>query len=277
MKSRCRVCGRNTKGYTYDKNCDTFKALLPQLGFVVASDTADIHPERICNSCYINLKQGKDINTHTWLHHTDPCPLCTEGSQESLGGRPKKRRLEDVQPVDRYTKLLRVINSLDLPQFTHTPLNTAYFLPTPVLEDLTCKKCHCIPYQPVQLLPCCHLMCRSCISIDGTSCPCDDKANQVKSPSDLVVKLLGGLLVRCTQDCVQVMELKHLAAHLASNCTMTELPAPSNISVQHLLDTAGSSTPSMMALQTTGLLFDKVLPASGSGTWKTPSGKVSVW
>jgi hypothetical protein len=93
-------------------------------------------------------------------------------------------------------------------------------------------------------------------------------------PSPLVAKYLASLLVRCTKGCGQVVEFQHLRTHLESNCTSTPIPAPSFVSVQQLLDNLSET--SLMQVQTTGLLLDKLLPASGSITCKTPKGKVST-
>lgn len=271
----------------HNKNSEACKAVLLSVSIVVDSDITDIQPDTVCNSCYIILGQTKkakergdatrDIHVHTWLPHTESCSLCSE---ESFGGRPKKRKVEG-RPKDS-VNYLRMVNSLHLTQLTDSSLHRSYFCSSSVLEDLVCKICSCVPCQPVEILSCRHFLCKTCIvsacETGSMSCPCNSltlHASQLIAPSNVVLKLLESLLVRCTKGCGQVMELKHLRAHLTCNCASTLVPSPSNISVQQLLDQDHSSTPSIMKVQTLGLLLDEVLPASRSITCKTPSGKVS--
>ncbi len=175
-----------------------------------------------------------------------------------------------------------MVNSLDLPpQYIENSLDHSYFLLTPLLDHLVCRNCFCVPTQPVEL-PSRHLHCKPCIvsacKVAGVVCSCDNKpvkVTQLCVPPALTCQLLEGLLVRCPQGCKEVMELKHLTAHLTSKCTHTVVPSPSNISVQQLIE-QDHSTPSLMTSQAIGRVFDKVLPASGSFTCKTLTGKVST-
>ena len=65
----------------HNKNSDECRALLSHASIEVSSDSLDIHPARVCNSCYLSLKKAKDDNggmssmmeIPSWL----PCPLCS--------------------------------------------------------------------------------------------------------------------------------------------------------------------------------------------------------
>ena len=153
-------------------------------------------------------------------------------------------------------------------------------MPSPLLDHLLCKTCSRVPNQAVELTNCRHLHCKECIlgecnKTGGMACSCNSKPvkeTEMGIPSALTHQLLQGLLVRCMKDhCSEVMELRHLQAHLSSNCTRTVIP---NISVQQLLD-MNHSSPSQMTSHFLGNILDKALPASGSITYKAPTGKVS--
>lgn len=286
LKNRCRVCGRKGKGYMHNKNSDKCKAVLLNAGVAVDSDAPDIHPEVVCNSCYITLgkREVRDLGFFfAWSPHTESCHLCSKASDESSGGRPRKRsRTTEEEHSSSLNSFLHTINGLDLPpQYTDTPLELPKFLASPILQHLTCKSCSCIPNQPVELLTCRHLHCKDCIvnacRLGTFACSCDSSTvneTQLRAPSTLTCQLLEGLLVKCS-DCIQVMELKNLTAHLKSKCSHTVVPSPSSISVQQLLE-QDHTTPSLMASQAIGQLMDKVIPASGSITCKTHAGRVRI-
>ncbi len=99
------------------------------------------------------------------------------------------------------------------------------FLPTPTL---LCQHCKSIPNQPIELLPCHHLICVTCIEkITETSiltCTCNSatqNANTISIPHPVILKLLSSLLLK---HCDQVIELGHLCNHLESNCTSHPYP-----------------------------------------------------
>ena len=64
--------------------------------------------------------------------------------------------------------------------------------------------------------------------------PCTDHSIETGIPSDLVLKLLGGLLIHCVNGCSQVFDFKHLMLHLQSQCVGTTEASPSNTTVQQL-------------------------------------------
>ena len=121
-------------------------------------------------------------------------------------------------------------------------------------------------------------MCVSCIqrqSSNGSqlSCPCNNEAvspTDVSTPSKLTLMILSGLLVRCDRGCGQVIELENIMQHIESNCTYIPVPQPSRITVLEL------DLPSNLQTQMMGLVVDKLIPAHGSVTLRSASGKVPV-
>ncbi len=131
LQNRCRVCGRKGKGYMHNKESEKCKAILLSANIAVDSDSTDIHPDSVCNSCYITLGQirrakesgnaPRDIDVHPWSPHTESCLLCSTVSEESVGGRPRKRGRPTSHKIKSF---LRVINGLDLPSlFSECSLN----------------------------------------------------------------------------------------------------------------------------------------------------------
>ena len=287
IKILCRVCGKKPKGYVHKKNSDACKGILSSvLGLEVETESEDIYPSGICNSCYLILKrkQNGDIRTtnlspFTWLPHEDQCQICTAGP--SSGGKPKRRKvaleIKGRPSADSVRAILMTIDDLDTPHYAAAPLSTTAFLSTSFLTDLACRKCGCIPNEPVELSTCRHYICVPCIrqSCDGGNtliCDCSDtviKASDLRPPPPVVVKLYDGLLVICK--CGQIVEFKTLKQHLASQCMQTDIPSPSKVTARNLLE----STPdSQMQTQTMGFLVDKLMSNNKFLTYRNSSGKV---
>ena len=93
----------------------------------------------------------------------------------------------------------------------------------------------------------------------------------MNTPSNLSLKILGGLLVQCDRVCGQVVELENFMQHTESDCTDIPVPLPSKITVEQLLELELSST---LQIQTMGLVVDKIIPAHGPVTLRSASGKV---
>ena len=283
------MCGRKPKGYVHSKysaKCESLLSTLLKISVAIESD--DIFPPVVCNSCYITLKKAKeddaDIVTTTicpfvWEPHSDVCQLCLDFGGDSSGGRPKRKRKgrpRDDEPSFQRRKVMGRVTDLDSPEFADFPLDKCLFLPSPYLHDLCCSNCHFIPNQPVEFISCHHFLCMECIKGGLEACPCNGVpllAEHINTPSPLILKLIGSLLVRCNNnDCVEVMQLKHLMAHISSSCQHTTVPAPSTITVSQLLHQ--ESQQSLMVSQTMGLIAEAVVPGSGHINCKSPSGKV---
>jgi hypothetical protein len=130
------------------------------------------------------------------------------------------------------------------------PLSLSRFLPPAAslsLHNLQCKLCECIIDRPV-VTPCRSLVCAQCISnhvltVDSSfSCPCCKESHELSpsmfvAASDVVLKVLGTLLIRCDKpNCSSVMGLKHLAEHVNSGCqTHTQCFSPLKLTTQQIL------------------------------------------
>lgn len=171
------------------------------------------------------------------------------------------------------------LGNLRTPKFADTPLSQSHFLPSPYIENLTCKLCHCLPDHPVHILSCHHLMCVSCIQSrceeQELHCPCNNTPlsdDLLMEPTDLELKVLGCLLLACPSGCGEVLELDELLKHQASSCNVTPVPPPSKISVQQLLELESST--SQLRTQTMSLLAEELVPSSGVATCRSSTGKV---
>ena len=64
LKNRCRVCGNKPRGYVHNKQSKACGSLLSTLLAIdVMSESEDIFPPVVCNSCYITLKKAKEERT----------------------------------------------------------------------------------------------------------------------------------------------------------------------------------------------------------------------
>ena len=297
IKKLCRVCGKQPKGYAHNKNSAICRSLLLfSLGLEVDGEPEDVYPTSVCNSCYRSaqrIKSAKEsgvllestLSVTSWLAHGDTpaCTICQSASGGGIG-RPKKQkgrgRTCDDDTSHRSRAIMRAANNIQPPQYCPFALEASLFLPTQSLDRLQCKMCQCVPNTPLELSPCQHLICYSCLRTMvecGTrtlTCKCGSKqleGSDIFLPHPVVLDLLGDLMLMCPDNCGQVLQLKHLHTHQEASCTATVTPPLSNITVQQLLD-----LPSGSALETAALgkLVDKFIPSSGSFTLKSSTGKV---
>ena len=180
------------------------------LNISVTTESDDIFPSVVCNSCYITVKKAKEDDTNiltstiyqfAWEAHYDFCEICLEVGGDSSGGRLKrKRRPRDDQPTFQRRKVMERISDLDSPEF---PLDKCFFLPSLYLDDLSCYNCHCIPNQPIELTTCHHQLCMGCIKGGLMECPCGSTVLvEHINTSPLTLKLIGSLLIHCNNtDC----------------------------------------------------------------------------
>ena len=71
------------------------------LNISVTTESDDIFPSVVCNSCYITVKKAKEDDTNiltstiyqfAWEAHNDFCEICLEVGGDSSGGRLKRKR-----------------------------------------------------------------------------------------------------------------------------------------------------------------------------------------
>jgi hypothetical protein len=140
--------------------------------------------------------------------------------------------------------MIHHLTTLNTPNYAQTPLNRSHFLTTPHLDDYACRLCQCIPNQPLQIFPCQHFLCMSCVrhlcgSEKDITCPCN--------------------------------ELQELGAHIDSGCTEVHLPPPSKVTVEQLLQLPPSS---WLYTAIMGLVAEKITLTSTPVTLRSSSGKV---
>lgn len=281
---KCRVCGRKATTRRHDKAADPCRSVLSTVyGIAVDTESAEIYPPEVCNSCYLVLRRasaqadpGRVLKIVSWEPHTDACPTC---SMEGAAGRPKKLKRGRPSDTDEQymgRNIIRAISDIGTIEFADFPLTQDMFLPSPYLTFFVCQCCQCMPGKPLEILTCRHYLCVSCIISgcnEGTvACTCNNLtlcAEQLCAPAEMAMAVMGGLLLRCNR-CAEVMELRHLMAHLRSSCHVTEIPPPSKITVDQLM----RRFPSKMDTHTTALVVEHLIPAIGQVTFTSPKGKV---
>ena len=177
------------------------------------------------------------------------------------------------------------------------PLSLSRFLPSATslsLHDLQCKLCECIVDRPVET-PCQSLVCAECISSlilnakeSSLQCPCCDECHGIASThfvpaSEVVLKLLGALLIRCDKpSCSAVIDLKHLADHVNSGC-QTHVPSfsPSKLTAQQILSRTLQSPPTSVEQKAAANIVKRLMhtspPAhSSSSQQSTPASVVKL-
>ena len=88
LKHRCRVCAGVCRKYCHSTTKVTDKLSMPKdlketFGIEVLQDKPGVHPNTVCNNCYLKNEQKlKNSNTKSsleifqWKHHTGDCPQC---------------------------------------------------------------------------------------------------------------------------------------------------------------------------------------------------------
>lgn len=239
------------KSYQHAKSSDVCTSLISlAFGVKVAAESDDIYPPSVCHNCFRILQKIKEakqtrvtyktaLSLSGWTPHNDnennPCPVCHNVSRHKKiksQGRPCK---DDITHLGR--NIMREVNAINSPQFSDLPLALSLFLTTPALQDLLCQHCHSVPNQPVEILPCHHLLCVACIGriteTDILKCTCNQTevtAENLSIPHPVVLKLLKSLLLKCPLLCGQIIEFQNLSKHLTLAAWM--LPSHPSIASQ---------------------------------------------
>ena len=152
LNNLCRVCGKRPKGYIHKKTSDACQSLLSsELGIhSVASESVNVYPPGICNSCYLILKQknkgeikATNLTEHKWLpHDEEECQICM--APQSTGGKPKRRKVTlEVKgrpnSSDTARAVLSKVADLTIPHYADSPVTINSFLMNPLLADLACR------------------------------------------------------------------------------------------------------------------------------------------
>lgn len=231
--------------------------------------------QRIKASKETGVMLKSQLSLSSWFSHSDEsCPVCDSDSSDKHKKSAGRPRNDDVGHLSR--EIMREVNNINPPQYSNLSLERSHFLPKPILQSLLCQHCQHIPNRPLELLPCRHLICISCITrITEThilTCSCSPVETQVVQPHPVVIEL-GSLLLNCPGECGQVITLQLLLQHQSNCFTRNVTPAPplSQITVQQVVD---SPPDSAVVQYTMGLLVENFIPSSGSVKYKSPSGKV---
>lgn len=109
-------------------------------GVEVEREESEVHPERVCNSCYVALSNHSkavargevcaDRTIQAWGPHTECCPVCQDAAVKSVGGRPRKRPVMG-RPSSDHPQLIKRINTLDIPNLSDSNLDTSLILDSP--------------------------------------------------------------------------------------------------------------------------------------------------
>ena len=284
LQKFCRVCGRKlNKGYKH--KCSNSGTLLQALGVDVSGDESRVHPPFYCHSCHSTAKRlqkvrgaESSLRVHTWSAHGDGCEVCTMTSVLHLGGRKMKEPVKRGRPSKTSMKGIANTIASDAPKTWRmtAPLSLSRFLPPSTnlnLSDFKCVICNNIVDRPVTT-PCRKLVCAECIcdrirtAEDGEIlCPsCSEMhpvtATTFTTASDVVLKVLGGLLLHCDQPaCSAVVSLEHLRDHVQSGCTTNTSPAfsPSKLTVGQVLSCPLESVPTCTEQRAAASVIQRLL------------------
>ena len=192
------------------------------------------------------------LKVQEWTPHTDgECGVCSLFASQRKGGRPRSEGKNRGRPgIDSPQQTITEIHQRAPPSWrVSQPLSPSRFLPPGAnisLADLLCPTCKCVVDRPVET-PCCKLVCAMCMvrhiqDQPPGSCPCcdtehDPSSSTIAPASDVVMKVLGTLLIRCDQpSCTEVVELQNLRLHVKCGCKRQMLPySPSKLTVGQLL------------------------------------------
>lgn len=83
LENQCRVCGNKPKRYKHDKSSDACQGVLSSVfSLDVTSESDDIYPPVVCNSCYLTMKEierskqkgevrATNLTLHSWTPHAE--------------------------------------------------------------------------------------------------------------------------------------------------------------------------------------------------------------
>ena len=244
LEKHCRICARALHKYKCKRNCSQYKELLNQAYSINCMDDDEaIHPSKFCPPCFqragriINAKAGEvfyesSVTPFPWVSHMeDGCSICEMITEHSAGGRSRKERKNRGHPGENsmHTLCQHIYTIAPTSLQVAKPLIPSRFQTvgsTVSLADFQCPCCMNILDRPILLSSCQKMICADCwiAHLQGGSEECPGCAEHhelnvqnIQSPPDVVVKLIGGLYVRC-EGCQQYVQLQLLAAHVASGC-----------------------------------------------------------
>ena len=246
LDKHCRVCGKPLHRFKCKRKCSDYRDLLRQAyNIECLDDNPNIHPSQFCPPCFqragricdAKAKQvsyESSISPFSWrIHAENSCAICKMFNQQSVGGRPRKERKNRGHPGSSSTRTLwKHLDTIAPASFQVVqPLTPSRFQaigPNISLVDFQCPCCTNILNRPIQLSSCGKMVCADCLvaCMQGGSDVCPGCRNHhefgvknVQSPPEFVVKLIGGLYVRCeAPTCQQYVQMQDLANHLASGC-----------------------------------------------------------
>ena len=213
-----------------------------------------------------------------------------------LGGRKMKEPVKRGRPGKSSKKGIANAIQRDAPgtwKMT-APLSLSRFLPPSTnlnLSDFQCAICNNIVDRPVTT-PCRKLVCAECVcdrvrtsaEDEDMQCPsCSDMhpvaATTFTKASDVVLKVLGGLLLQCEKPaCSAVVSLEHLRDHLQSGCINNTLPtfSPSKLTVGQMLSCPIQSVPTCTEQRAAASVIQRLLHAPKAQATPAPVIKLTT-
>ena len=174
--------------------------------------------------------------------------------------RPLQKNRETLERLDLSTS-----KSWSDPQ----PLDPSRFLEPSqgiTLSDLQCQKCMCVADRPIQT-GCDKLMCYTCVAAhlhtEGPY-PCCGKDHQTASLSpagDVVVKIIGTLLLRCS-DCGSTVELGRMREHRESKCAVVVPPSPSRLTLRQIMSQLADAPPTVVEKKLANSVVKRIMNTS---------------
>ena len=246
LNKHCRVCAKSMHRFKCKRRCSDYRDLLIQAYSIdCVNDDPEVHPAKFCPPCFQRAGRISDakakgamyessVTPFVWTSHSgNSCDMCEMLSQQSVGGRPRKERKNCGHPGNKSTHTVwKHLNTIAPASFQAVqPLYPSRFHTAASnisLADFQCPSCANILNRPIQLTLCGKMICMDCFvaHMKGGSAVCpgcssdhEHGIGNVQSPPEVVVKLIGGLYIRCEGPaCQQYVQLQNLADHLASGC-----------------------------------------------------------
>jgi hypothetical protein len=229
LDNLCRTCGKRQSKFKAAvnkvKEVSVYAEKIKEVFDTdVNFDNPNVHPKRICNSCYAKLFRGNTKqHTVTWHPHTDEnCKVCNLYLQQSKGGRPSnpvkglvyKLKSEHKKHFDKLESCNNVSIDMD-DQFKATS------------DILNCPVCNKFVSFPMKA-GCNHIFCLKCIkqltkveNKENRNCPKCKKpliVAKIEPLWDSYKEVIEHMCVQCTK-CQAKMDARSTKSHC---CTTDE-------------------------------------------------------
>eukprot|EP00118_Oscarella_pearsei_P023529 m.282662 g.282662 ORF g.282662 m.282662 type:complete len:299 (+) comp40660_c0_seq6:538-1434(+) len=283
LASLCRICGsrfsrRRDRSYDTTKYCNQLHLAF---GVIATSDMPDVHPVLLCCDCYRTMtRRAERANEKmpnepsatlvSWLPHTEEsCNACQRAEDGQKGRRKRKNKHPDKPTsvsVAGIASRLRMVALIGYrPSEVEFPLLHPKFTALSdeiSIDDFLCASCNDIVERPLEA-NCNHLVCCECAITAFTpsasngqyvckwdGCELQSPHDKLQKPSNIILRTLGSLKIKCPKNCQKFVGLSDLAAHYMSceaATTAAQKMAPRrSLRLRDILEMKAAKTPTTL-------------------------------